>query len=163
MAALELAQEIVEFLKKVNTDYDSGTEKEITIVEGFIPDLNSAEAMRKMCPRIIVRPYQMEDKDKDLSGGELEIKVVITFLTYAEVDEDAYRLLYNWLEKNRRELLKCRNLGAYYMHRPMTTTILAEENQPRPMWAGLIETTYTTVSIEEENLITDEYGEYEYE
>ncbi len=158
MAAIELAQELVKFLKKVNTNYDSNLDKEVTVAEGFIPDISSSEMMRKICPRIIVRPYEITDNDKDLSGGMAEIKVIITFLTYAEVDEDAYLLIYNWLEKNRRELLKNRHIGAYFMNRPMTTVVLDEANQPRPMWAGYIEATYQTISIEEENLIEDDYG-----
>lgn len=158
MAGLELAGELVKFLEDVNKDYDSGTDKKITVVEGFIPDIARASEMEKLCPRIIVRPYQITDSDRDNSGGTAEVKVVITFLTYAEVDDDAYRVIYNWMEKNRRELLAHRHLGAYWMTRPMTTAVLDEENQPRPMWAGYIEAAYQTVSIEEEGLIEDEYG-----
>ena len=158
MAAIELTQEIVNFLKKINKNYDSRNEKEIAVVEGFIPDMSHVRDLEKFCPRIIVRAYQIEDSDKDLSGGVAEIKVLMTFLTYAETDEDAYLLIYNWVEKNRRALLKHRHLGAYVLMLPMTTRVLDEDSQPRPMWGAYIEATYQTVSIEEEGLIEDDYG-----
>lgn len=158
MAAIELTQEIVNFLKKINKNYDSRNEKEIAVVEGFIPDMSHVRDLEKFCPRIIVRAYQIEDSDKDLSGGVAEIKVLMTFLTYAETDEDAYLLIYNWLEKNRREMLKNRHLGAYVLVLPMTTRFLDEDSQPRPMWGAYIEATYRTVSIEEEGLIENDYG-----
>lgn len=158
MAAIELTQEIVKFLKKINETYDNKNEKKTAVVEGFIPDIAHMRDLEKFCPRIIVRAYQIEDSDKDLSGGVANIKVIITFLTYAETDEDAYLLIYNWVEKNRRALLKYRHLGAYVLMLPMTTRILDEDNQPRPMWGAYIEATYQTVSIEEEGLLKDEYG-----
>lgn len=153
-----MTREIVSFLKKINQNYDSANEKEIAVVEGFIPDMSHVRDFEKFCPRIIVRAYQIEDSDRDLSGGIADIKVLITFLTYAETDEDAYLLIYNWIEKNRRELLKHRHLGAYVLMLPMTTHILDEDKQPRPLWGAYIEATYQTVSIEEEGLIKDEYG-----
>lgn len=157
-AMMGLAKELVNYLQDVNKNYDSKLENAVKVVEGFIPDTSSATIMREICPRIIVRPYQMTDKDVDMASGTAEIKVVITFLTYAETDDDGYKLLYNWIEKNRRELLSIQKLGAYHMTRPMTTFILDEAQQPRPMWAGYIEATYETVSIEEEGLLEDDYG-----
>ena len=48
MAAIELTQEIVNFLKKINKNYDSRNEKEIAVVEGFIPDMSHVRDLEKL-------------------------------------------------------------------------------------------------------------------
>ena len=157
MEPIELAQEIADYLQEVNKIYDS-EEKNITVVTGFIPDCLTNKDKKAMCPRIIVRPTEMTDSVQDLAGDMAEIKILITFLTYAEIDDDAYRLIYNWISKNRRELLKKRYFGDANLILPMTTKVLDEDAQPKPMWGGYILATYRTQSIEEEGLLKDEYG-----
>lgn len=157
MNPIELADEIAKYLKDVNKTYDS-KEKQVEVITGFIPDMISSKDKKNLCPRIIVRPQEITDNYRDLSGGQTEVKMLITYLTYNEVAEDAYRLIYNWLEKNRMALLKKRHFGDCQMTMPLTTKILDEELQPRPMWGAYILATYIGESIGEEGLITDDYG-----
>lgn len=157
MQSIELASLVAKYLEDANKIYDS-EEKAVKVVTGFLPDNISTVKRQEYCPRIIVRPAETTDENVDFIGGVSKIKLYITFLTYEEIDEDAYLLIYNWIEKNRVALLKHRHFKDARMVLPMNTRVLEESLQPKPMWIGVIEATYETESVKEEGLIIDDYG-----
>ena len=141
MTPLECAQGIAEFLRGKIVDYEElvestdGEEKEnYNVYAGFLPYAANRQEQKKLCPAIVVRPLEVNDK-KDDSTVLLGIYVT----TYDEHKEIGCYGLYHLLEFVRFHLLACNPAAGKYFIEPGSMTTSVPDEQPFPQWWGRID------------------------
>lgn len=141
MTPLDCARTITSFLKEACQEYDEVTtikdngqevKEPIKVYTGFLPKCNTAAAMRKQCPAVVVRPESVVDGKDDSTVG------LIVYVTVYDDDKTyAGDMLYHLMEFIRMRLLSENPIGNAFIAPGMKATITDE--QAYPQWLGFIE------------------------
>ena len=140
MTPLDCARTITKFLQKACQDYDEVTtissgeavKEPVQVYTGFLPKCNSAAAMRKQCPALVVRPVNVVDEADESTVG---INIWIT--VYDDDKKYGGDTLYHLMEFIRMRLLSENPIGNAFITPGMKATV--PDEQPFPQWLAVVE------------------------
>ena len=131
MTPLDCARNITKFLQTACKEYSEAVNP-VQVHTGFLPKCNTAAAMRKQCPAVVVRPENVTDGKEESTVG------ILVYVTVYDDDKSyAGDSLYHLMEFIRMRLLSENPIGNVFIAPGMKSTITDE--QAFPQWLGYIE------------------------
>lgn len=131
------AKEIAEFLNDKFGEYDEkepATRNSYGVYAGFLPKVNKAEEMKKLCPAIAIRPLMIEDGYKNTIA-----KMVIYAVVFDADKRTGCESLYHLLQFIRYQLLANNPINEQYqikLTEDDTMETFIPDEQPFPFWEG---------------------------
>ncbi len=111
-------------------------DKSVSVYAGFLPLAQTRQEQDDLCPAVVIRPTEVQDKDDET------LVTMAAIVTTLDTDKKVGCLsLYHLLEVTRLALLSDRTIAGKYLIQDGSMRTVIPDQQPFPQWWGEIEFT----------------------